>query len=63
MRESGEDLLLVGGPAGILGLIAYRDIVLRGVARDLDTPQEAVLRISLVQRTLLLAQFLLAPSK
>ncbi|MDF1543674.1 MAG: ATP-grasp domain-containing protein [bacterium] len=29
------------------------------VARDVDTPQEAVLRISLMQRTLLLAQFLL----
>ena len=28
------------------------------VARDIDTPQEAVLRLSLMQRTLLLAQFL-----
>jgi D-alanine-D-alanine ligase len=28
------------------------------VARDVDTPQEGVLRISLMQRTLLLAQFL-----
>jgi len=28
------------------------------VARDLYTPQESVQRISLIQRTLLLAQFL-----
>jgi hypothetical protein len=28
------------------------------VARDLGTPHESVLRISLVQRTLLLTQFL-----
>jgi D-alanine-D-alanine ligase len=33
------------------------------VARDLGTPQEAVQRISLVQRTLLLAQFLLERSR
>ncbi len=30
------------------------------VARDLRTPQESLLRISLVQRTLLLTQFLVA---
>jgi D-alanine-D-alanine ligase len=33
------------------------------VAQDLYTPQESINRISLVQRTLLLAQFLLAESK
>ena len=33
------------------------------VAQDLYTPQESIKRISLVQRTLLLAQFLLAESK
>jgi hypothetical protein len=33
------------------------------VARDLGTPQESVQRISLVQRTLLLAQFLLERSR
>jgi D-alanine-D-alanine ligase len=33
------------------------------IARDLDTPQEAVLRIGLMQRTLLLAQFLAKQAK
>jgi D-alanine-D-alanine ligase len=33
------------------------------VAKDLDTSQEAILRMSLVQRTLLLAQFLVGQSK
>ncbi|MBL6974302.1 MAG: D-alanine--D-alanine ligase [Deltaproteobacteria bacterium] len=44
------------------GLVPARTPVVCGVgpvARDLYTPQEAVSRISLVQRTLLLAQFLL----
>jgi D-alanine-D-alanine ligase len=45
----------------VAGLVPARTPVLCGlgpVARDLSTPQEAVQRISLIQRTLLLAQFL-----
>ena len=47
----------------VAGLVPAASSVLCGVgpvARDLYTPQEAVKRISLVQRTLLLAEFLLA---
>jgi len=33
------------------------------IARDVDTPQESVLRISLVQRTLLLAQYLASKAR
>jgi D-alanine-D-alanine ligase len=47
----------------VAGLVPARTACLCGVgpvARDLGTPQEAVQRISLIQRTLLLAQFLLA---
>ena len=43
------------------GLVPYKIPVVCGVgpvARDLYTPQEAVNRISLVQRTLLMAEFL-----
>jgi D-alanine-D-alanine ligase len=46
----------------VAGLVPSTSDVICGVgpvARDTDTPQESVLRISLVQRTLLLAQFLL----
>jgi len=45
----------------VAGLVAPDQPVLCGlgpVARDLRTPQESILRISLVQRTLLLAEFL-----
>jgi D-alanine-D-alanine ligase len=45
----------------VAGLVPSTTAVLCGVgpvARDIDTPQESVLRLSLVQRTLLLAQFL-----
>jgi D-alanine-D-alanine ligase len=47
----------------VAGLAPAKTAVVCGlgpVARDLNTPQEAVQRISLMQRTLLLAQFLLA---
>jgi D-alanine-D-alanine ligase len=47
--------------ASVAGLVPGRTACLCGVApvaRDLGTPQEAVQRISLVQRTLLLAQYL-----
>jgi D-alanine-D-alanine ligase len=47
----------------VAGLLPDGKPVLCGlgpVARDLRTPQESVLRISLVQRTLLLSQFLVA---
>ncbi len=46
----------------VAGLVPARTACLCGigpVARDLGTPQEAVQRISLIQRTLLLAQYLL----
>lgn len=46
----------------VAGLVSARTACLCGlgpVARDLGTPNEAVQRISLVQRTLLLAEFLL----
>jgi D-alanine-D-alanine ligase len=46
----------------VAGLVPARTACLCGVgpvARDLGTPQEAVQRISLIQRTLLLAEFLL----
>jgi D-alanine-D-alanine ligase len=49
----------------VAGLVPSKVPVLCGigpVARDLGTPQEAVQRISLIQRTLLLAQFLLKES-
>ena len=49
----------------VAGLLAEDQPVLCGlgpVARDLRTPHESLLRISLVQRTLLLAQFLVARS-
>jgi len=49
----------------VAGLLAGDQPVLCGlgpVARDLRTPQESVLRISLVQRTLLLSQFLVGRS-
>jgi len=45
----------------VAGLVSGRSAVVCGVgpvARDIDTPQESVQRISLLQRTLLLAQFL-----
>jgi len=50
----------------VAGLAPNSSAVLCGVgpvARDLYTPHEAVERISLIQRTLLLAQFLLAETK
>lgn len=46
----------------VAGLVPAKTACLCGVgpvARDLGTPQEAVQRISMIQRTLLLAQFLL----
>jgi hypothetical protein len=45
----------------VAGLVPAKTACLCGVgpvARDVGTPQEAVQRISLVQRTLLLAEFL-----
>ena len=45
----------------VAGLVPARTACLCGIgpaARDVDTPHEAVQRISLVQRTLLLAEFL-----
>ncbi|MDH3892357.1 MAG: ATP-grasp domain-containing protein [candidate division Zixibacteria bacterium] len=45
----------------VAGLVPSSKAVVCGlgpVARDVDTPQEAVLRLSLMQRTLLLAQYL-----
>ena len=50
----------------VAGLVPPKTPVIYGigpVARDLGTPQEAVQRISLIQRTLLLAEFLLAESE
>ncbi len=50
----------------VAGLVAGKTGVLCGVgpvAQDLFTPQESVQRISLIQRTLLLTQFLLAESE
>jgi D-alanine-D-alanine ligase len=50
----------------VAGLAPARIACLCGVgpvARDLGTAQEAVQRISLIQRTLLLAEFLLGPEK
>jgi hypothetical protein len=44
--------------AGVIGKRAACVCGLGPVARDLGTPQEAVQRISLVQRTLLLADYL-----
>jgi hypothetical protein len=47
----------------VAGLVPARTVCLCGVgpvARDLGTAQEAVQRISLIQRTLLLAEFLLS---
>ena len=44
--------------AGLVGDRAACVCGLGPVARDLGTPQEAVQRISLVQRTLLLAEYL-----
>jgi D-alanine-D-alanine ligase len=49
----------------VAGLVPSKTAVLCGVgpvARDLGTPQEAVRRISMVQRTLLLAEFLVSES-
>ncbi len=45
----------------VAGLVPAKTACLCGVgpvARDLGTPHEAVLRLSLVQRTLLLSEFL-----
>ena len=50
----------------VAGLVSGRASVVCGigpVAQDIDTPQESILRISLMQRTLLLAQFLVSKMK
>jgi len=50
----------------VAGLVAGAAAVVCGigpVAHDVDTPQESILRISLMQRTLLLAQFLVSNLK
>jgi D-alanine-D-alanine ligase len=50
----------------VAGLVPSSRAVICGlgpVARDVDTPQEAVLRLSLMQRTLLLAQYLSGQAK